>query len=74
MSLTSCFGLGLSQSQLNIFKLSVSQACRRMTAKQILDVADHLHDIIRSRSATAGSLNAAIYDRASDPAEQAVQP
>ena len=74
MSLSSCFGLGLSQGQLNIFKLCVSYACRKMTANQILELADHLHDLIRKRSAGAGSLNAAIYDRSADAAEQALQP
>ena len=70
MTLTSCFGLGLSPSQLQIFKLSVSCACRKMTANQILDVADHLHEIIRTCSSTAGSLNAAVYTGVAVSTEQ----
>ena len=74
MPVTSCFGLGLSPSQLQIFKLSVSCACRRMTANQILDVADQLHDIIRKRSSIAGSLDAAIHTGVAVPVEQAPAP
>ncbi len=70
MDMTSCFGFGLSPNQLQVFKLSVSCACRRMTANQILDVADHLHDVIRKRSSVGGSLNAAVYDGLAEPAGQ----
>ena len=50
MGQSSHFGVGLSTSQAKSFRLTVSAACRRMTADQILDLADHLHDIMRKRS------------------------
>ena len=62
MGQSSCLELGLSQSQADVFKLSVSAACRRMTPDQILDLADHLHEIIRSRSSRHACHNVAIYE------------
>ncbi len=53
---------GLTQHQAKTFKLSVSAACRMMTADQILDLADHLHSIIRKRGACCGSPEVATYD------------
>ena len=54
---------GLSQVQFKTFKMSVSAACRRMTADQILDVADHLHAMIRRRSACGRSAITKRIDR-----------
>ncbi len=62
MGQSSSQGFGLTQVQLKTFKLSVSAACRMMTADQILDLADHLHAIIRKRGACCDSPEVAIYD------------
>ena len=51
MGQSSCQGSGLTPSQVKVFKLSVSAACRKMTADQVLDLADQLHEIIRKRGA-----------------------
>jgi hypothetical protein len=40
----------LTSRQVETVKLSISAACRRMTADQILDLADHLHAVIRERA------------------------
>ena len=64
MGQSSCTGSGLTQAQLKTFKLSVSAACRQMTADQILDIADHLHALIRKRGACCGSTDVAVYDSA----------
>ena len=76
MRQSSCFGLGLSQTQANIFKLNVSAACRRMTAAQILELADHLHAIIRKRSSGAGSRETAMLEppATANDADQRVRP
>ncbi len=58
----SCNGSGLTHSQVKTLKLSVSAACRMMTADQILDIADHLHAIIRRRETCFGSAEVAAYD------------
>ena len=62
MGQSSYTGSCLTQGQVNTFKLSVSAACRRMSADQILDIADHLHAIIRKRGACCGSAEVATYD------------
>ena len=62
MGQSSYNGSGLTQLQAKTFKLSVSAACRKMTADQILDLADHLHMIIRRRGAGCGSAEVAAYD------------
>lgn len=68
-------GLGLTFSQAETFKLSVSAACRRMTAEQILDLADFLHDIIRKRAVrTLARPGENRRRRASDAARVAEQP
>ena len=76
MRQSSCFGVGLSQTQANIFKLSVSAACRRMTAAQILELADYLHAIIRKRSCGSGSLETAVLEplTTANDADRRVQP
>ena len=74
MALSSCFGIGFTQGQLHSFKRTVSQACRKMTARQILYVADGLHEIIRQQSAGSGALNAAIYERSAEPTDQVIAP
>ena len=56
---------GLSQDQFKTFITYVSAACRRMTADQILDVADHLHAMIRRRSARGRSAIAELGRRPS---------
>jgi hypothetical protein len=56
-------GPGLTPAQIKTFKLSVSAACRKMTADQILDIADQLHVLIRRRSAFWGSTEVAVYER-----------
>ena len=53
---------GLTRSQADTVKLSVSAACRKMSADQILDLADHLHDIIRKRGERYGADELAVYD------------
>ena len=62
MEPSSCNGVGLTQAQAKTFKLSVSAACRRMTADQILDIADQLHALIRKRGACCASTEVAVYD------------
>ena len=62
MGQSSYQGVGLTQHQASTFKLSVSAACRMMTADQILDLADYLHTIIRKRGACCGSTEVATYD------------
>ncbi len=52
----------LTQGQIKLFKLSVSAACRKMTADQILEIADQLHDIIRRRGGSCGTVDVAAYD------------
>ena len=59
---SSYHGPGLTQHQVKTFKLSESAACRIMTAGQILDLADHLHTIIRRRGACCTTLDVATYD------------
>ena len=69
MGQSSYYGSGLTPGQVKTFKLSVSAACRKMTADQILDMADHLHAIIRKRGACCASVEVAAYDP--DPGEAA---
>ena len=64
MGQSSRTGSGLTQAQLKTFKLSVSAACRQMTADQILDIADQLHALIRKRGACCSSKDVAVYDGA----------
>ena len=59
MGQSTCFKPGLNRDQAVTIKLSVSAACRRMTTDQILDLADHLHDIIRQRTVRTAALSAA---------------
>ena len=55
-------GVGLTDGQVKTFKLSVSAACRKMTADQILDTADLLHEIIRKRSPCCSTAKPSAYD------------
>ena len=66
MGQSSYSGSGLTQAQLKTFKLSVSAACRRMTADQILEIADQLHALIRKRGACCSSTEIAVYDGQAD--------
>ena len=62
MGRSSYQGAGLTEEQAKTFKLSISAACRKMTADQILDLADHLHTIIRKRGTCCESVEVATYD------------
>ncbi len=57
-----CHDSDLTSAQVKTFKLSVSAACRKMSADQILDIADQLHDIIRKRSSLCLPAEVGTYD------------
>ena len=54
--------MGLTETQAETFKLGVSAACRKMTTDQILDLADHLHSVIRKRAAHNVASSRAAFD------------
>lgn len=57
MAYTSAHQSSLSESEIETLHVSVVKQARRMSTSQILDLADELHTLIRSRQAARQRLD-----------------